>query len=368
MTRAIITQRFARSSALTYVADRGLPTGGARRMRKLDVFNHFFPERYFTTMQALAPAHKDMGTRIRNIPMLHDLDARFRVMDAFGDYRQILSMPSPPLEAFASPRDAIELARIGNDGFADLVRRHPDRFPAFVASLPMNDPEAAVTEASRAMRDLGACGVQVFSNVGGMPLTAPPFLPLFDLMAERDRPMWIHPARGADVADYRAEDASLFEIWWTFGWPYETSVTMARIVFAGLFDRHPDLKIITHHMGGMVPYFEGRVGHGWDQLGTRTSDVDYTEVLRTLKRRPIDYFRRFYADTALFGAAAATACGLSFFGVERVLFASDTPFEPEPGLYIRETIDVIDRLPISDDDRARIYSGNAMTLLKLGPS
>jgi uncharacterized protein len=334
-------------------------------MRKLDVFNHFFPQRYFTKMLELAPAHKDMGKRIRNIPGLHDLDARLRVMDRFGDYQQILSMPSPPVEALAGPRDAIELATIGNDGLADLVRTHPDRFPAFVASLPLNDPEAALAEARRALADLGACGVQVFTNVNGVPLTAAPFLPLFDLMAEHDKPLWIHPTRGASFADYQSEEASLFEIWWTFGWPYETSVTMARIVFAGLFDRHPGLKIITHHMGGMVPYFEGRVGYGWDQLGTRTSDVDYTTVLRTLKRRPIDYFRLFYADTALFGAAAATACGLSFFGVDRVLFASDTPFEPEPGLYIRETIDVVDRLPVSDDDRARIYSGNAAALLNL---
>jgi aminocarboxymuconate-semialdehyde decarboxylase len=335
-------------------------------MEKLDAFNHFFPEAFYRKMLEVAGTHKDMGKRIRNIPLLHDLDGRFRVMDRFGgDYRQILSLPSPPIEAFAGPRDAIELARIANDGLADLVRKHPDRFPAFVASLPMNAPDALLVEARRAMDDLGACGVQVFSNVNGGPLTAPELLPLFDLMAEYDRPIWIHPARGADRADYRTENTSQFEIWWTLGWPYETSVAMARIVFAGLFDRHPNLKIITHHMGGMIPYFEGRVGHGWDQLGTRSSDVDYTKVLATLKRRPIDYFRLFYADTALFGAAAGTACGLSFFGPERVLFASDTPFEPEPGIYIRETMDVIDALPISAGDRARIYAGNTRALLKL---
>jgi aminocarboxymuconate-semialdehyde decarboxylase len=314
----------------------------------------------------IASTHKDMGKRIRNIPLLHDLDGRFRVMDEFGDgYQQILSLPSPPIEAMAGPRETAELARIANDGLADLVRRHPDRFPGFVASPPMNDPDAALVETRRAMNDLGACGVQVFTNVNGVPLTSPELLPLFDLMAEYDRPIWLHPARGASVSDYKTEETSLFEIWWTLGWPYETSVAMARIVFAGLFDKHPNLKIITHHMGGMIPYFEGRVGHGWDQLGTRSSDVDYTALLGTLKRRPIDYFRLFYADTALFGAAAGTACGLSFFGDDHVLFASDTPFEPEPGVYIRETIDVIDRLAISDEARARIYAGNALKLLKL---
>jgi uncharacterized protein len=215
------------------------------------------------------------------------------------------------------------------------------------------------------MADLGACGVQIFTNVNGAPVTSPEFLPLFALMAEHDRPMWMHPVRGADFADYRTETTSKFEIWWTFGWPYETSVAMARMVFEGLFDRHPGLKIITHHMGAMIPYFEGRVGYGWDQLGTRSSDVDYGAVLQTLKHRPIDYFRMFYADTALFGAPAAVACGLSFFNVDHVLFASDTPFEPRPGLYIRETIDAIERLPIADEARAKIYSGNARALLRL---
>ena len=141
---------------------------------------------------------------------------------------------------------------------------------------------------------------------------------------------------------------------------------MARIVFARLFDRFPNLKIITHHMGAMIPYFEGRIGPGWDQLGARTSDEDYPALLRDLEKRPFEYFKMFYADTALFGAYDETVCGLNFFGVDHVLFASDAPFDPEKGsMYIRETIDVIDRLPISADERERIYSGNAMRLLKL---
>ena len=335
-------------------------------MRKLDIFNHFFPERFARKMLEVAGTHKDMGKRVRNIPLLTDLDARFRLMDQFGDdYQQILSLATPPIEVLAGPRDAVELARLANDGLADLVRRHPDRFPGFVAQLPLNDPDASWVELRRAVKDLGALGVQVYSNVAGAPLTAPEYLPLFDLMAEFDRPIWLHPCRGADVSDYKTEAASKFEIWWTLGWPYETSVAMARIVFAGLFDKHPDLKIITHHMGAMIPYFEGRVGHGWDQLGSRSSDIDYGAVLKSLKRRPLDYFHLFYADTALFGGMAGTVCGLSFFGSDRVLFASDTPFEPKPGVYIRETIDIVDRLDIDDKTRAQIYAGNALKLLRL---
>jgi aminocarboxymuconate-semialdehyde decarboxylase len=117
-------------------------------------------------------------------------------------------------------------------------------------------------------------------------------------------------------------------------------------------------------MGGMIPYFEGRVGYGWDQLGTRTSDMDYTALLKSLKKRPIDYFRQFYADTALFGAAAATRCGFDFFGADRVVFASDMPFEPTPGLYARETIRCVESLGLPDAQKTQIYRGNAEKLLK----
>jgi aminocarboxymuconate-semialdehyde decarboxylase len=266
----------------------------------------------------------------------------------------------------ASGADAVGLARAANDGMAELVQRHPSRFAGFVASLPLGDPEAAVAELERAVDELGARGVQLFSNVRGGPLTSPELLPIFEAMAGHDLPIWLHPYRGPETSDYRTEERSQFEIWWTFGWPYETSVAMSRIVFAGLFDRWPNLKIITHHMGAMAPYFAGRVGPGWDQLGVRTSAPDVAEALARLRQRPVDYFHMFYGDTALFGAYDATVCGLAFFGADRVVFASDAPFDPEGGpMYIRETIGIIDRLPITDADRARIYSGNAVRLLKL---
>ncbi|HSG76675.1 MAG TPA: amidohydrolase family protein [Burkholderiales bacterium] len=334
---------------------------------KLDIFNHIFPAAYYKRMLEVAPRGKDMHKRVREIPCIVDLDERFRIMDQFGaDYAQVICLPSPPIEVFGPPKLTNELARLANDGMAELVRRFPERFPAFIASLPMNDPKGLLREAKRAIRDLGAVGVQVFTNVLGVPLTARATMPLFELMAELDRPIWLHPARGAETPDFRGESRSHYEIWWTFGWPYETSAAMAHIVFAGLFDRFPDLKIITHHMGGMVPYFEGRVGPGWDQLGKRTSDVDYTKLLRKLRKRPIDYFRMFYADTALFGAWEATKCGLKFFGADHVLFASDAPFDPEKGsMYTRTTIEIVERLDVSPEERHAIYEGNARRLMKL---
>ena len=333
---------------------------------KLDIFNHIFPRKFYDRMLEVLPDGRDMNKRVRAIPSIVDLDARFRIMDAFPDYSHVICLPQPPIESLGPPPLARELAKIGNEGMAELVAKHPDRFPAFIAGLPMNDPEGLLEEAERAIKKLGAVGVQVFSNVNGAPLTAPQTLPLFDLMARLDLPIWLHPARGADRADYTTEKKSHYEIWWTFGWPYETSVAMAHMVFAGLFDKHPNLKIITHHLGAMVPYFEGRVGPGWDQLGTRTSDEDYGALLRKLKKRPLDYFHLFYADSAVFGSRAATECGLKFFGADRVLFASDAPFDPEKGsAYIRWTIEIIDRLDITPAERSAIYEGNARRLLKL---
>jgi predicted TIM-barrel fold metal-dependent hydrolase len=333
---------------------------------KIDIFNHIFPKTFYEKMLQVAPNAKDMNKRVRNIPCIVDLDERFRIMDRFKDYVQVICLPNPPIESLASPPLSTELAKLGNDGMAELVQKYPDRFPGFIASLPMNDPEGLLKEAKRAIKELGAVGVQIFTNVSGRPLDRPETMPLFDLMAELDRPIWMHPARGADFPDYKSEPKSHYEIWWTFGWPYETSVAMAHLVFAGIFDRHPNMKIITHHLGGMIPYFAGRVGPGWDQLGTRTSDEDYTLVLKKLKRPHLDYFKLFYADTALFGAREATICGLKFFGPERVLFASDSPFDPERGsAYIRWTIELIDGLDISSEDRKAIYEGNARRLLKL---
>jgi predicted TIM-barrel fold metal-dependent hydrolase len=333
---------------------------------KLDIFNHIFPKTYFDKMVEVLPSGKDMHKRVRDIPCIVDLDERFRIMDKFGDYAQILCLGAPPIEVYGPPPLSTEMAKIANDGMAGLVAKYPKRFPGFIASLPMNDPEGLLAEARRAVKDLGAVGVQIFTNVLGRPLDKPETMPLFDLMAELDLPIWLHPARGADFPDYKSETKSHYEIWWTFGWPYETSAAMAHLVFAGLFDKHPNLKIITHHMGAMAPYFEGRVGPGWDQLGSRTSDEDYSLLLKKLKKRPIDYFKMFYADTAVFGSMPATNCGLAFFGVDKILFASDSPFDPEKGsAYIRWTIDIVDKLDITPAERAAIYEGNARKLLKL---
>src|ERR1043165_7421758 len=200
-----------------------------------------------------------MGKRLRMVRKLFDLELRFKDMDAGAV--------------------ANNLAKVANDSMAELVAKHPKRFPAFAAAVNMNDVDFSIVEAERAVR-MGARGVQTFTNITGHPLDEPRFRPFFAAMAKHDLPIWLHPARSSAMADYASEERSRFEMWWCFGWPYETTIAMCRLVFDGVFDRHPKLKVITHHLGGgMIPYFDGRIGAGMDVLGQRTIDEDFTKVL-----------------------------------------------------------------------------------------
>lgn len=339
---------------------------GTASGKKIDVFPHILPWKFWVRLQEVALPRAHMMKRMRNVAVLWDLDKRFAIMDRHEGYQQVLTLSAPPIEEAVPEALAPELARLANDEMAALVDAYPERFPAFVASLPMNVPEAIVPEIDRACTQLGATGVQIFTNVNGVPLDRPEFQPLFDRMAELDLPIWVHPARTAARADYPDEARSKYDLWWTFGWPYETSVFMGRMLFSGLFERHPNLKIITHHCGAMIPYFEGRIGGGLDQLGKRSDDPEDAAAKARLSMRPIEGFRLYYADTAVFGSSSALRCGLDFFGADRVLFGTDMPFDPEGGAgFVRDTIASIERLNLPEEERYKIYEGNARRLLKL---
>jgi aminocarboxymuconate-semialdehyde decarboxylase len=206
--------------------------------------------------------------------------------------------------------------------------------------------------------------VQVFTNVAGEPLSAAKFRAVFARMTEHDLPVWVHPMRGPQFADYASEQASEDEIWFTFGWPYETSACMTRLIYSGLFDELPDVKIITHHMGGMIPYFAGRIGLGFRQIFFGAPDRNPGAA--ALKHPPGDYYKMLYADTALNGEAAATRCGHAFFGTQKCLFATDAPFDAEEGRgLIAKTIAAVAALDISAAERELIFCGNARELLRL---
>jgi predicted TIM-barrel fold metal-dependent hydrolase len=322
---------------------------------KIDAFCHVMPREYAERLEAVddAPAAANIRNRIAGIPSMVDLELRFSQMDEFGDdYRQVISLPAPPIEDLGPPPRGREFARLGNEGLARLVAEHPDRFAGFVAQLPMNDPEGTQEAIEHAIGDLGALGVQIYTHVNGHPLDEERFEPFWARMAELGKPVWVHPSRNSSWADYPTEEVSKYEIWWVFGWEYDTAAFMAR-------------KILIHHGGSMVPHFAGRVGPGWDQLGARTPPERRQDVEHApLTKRPLDYFKMFYADTAMFGAAHSIRCCIEFFGVDRVLFASDTPFDPEKGPgYIRSTIDNLESLDLSAEDREKIYAGNARRVL-----
>lgn len=336
-------------------------------MNRIDISAHILPKRYFDRMVA-APQGFYIKKRVSNVPCLVDLDVRFQIMDRYEDYAQVLSLALPPIEDVAPPGQSAELARIANEELAALVAKYPRRFPTAVAGLPLNDIDATLRELDHAVRRLGLRGVQIFTHVNGRPLDHPSLLPIFEAVAALDVPIWLHPTRGPAVPDYATETKSRYEIWHVFGWTYETTAAMTHMIFGGLFDRFPGLKVITHHLGGTVPFLESRIKGAYDQFGARTADEDYGALLRTLKKHPYEYYRMFYADTALYGSIPAMECGLAFFGAGHVLFGSDMPFDAEGGpRYIRETLRAIEGMTASVEDKQQILRENALRLLKLAP-
>ena len=185
---------------------------------KIDLFTHFVPPAFADYLSRYSTGRSAVS-RWQRIPALIDLDAHFRIMDEFGEYAQVPSLANPAIEAYGDPSETPEIARVANDALAELCERHRARFPSFVANLPMNNPPAAVEEAERAVKQLGAAGCLVYSNVLGAPLSSDRFFGIFQKMAELDRPIWLHPIRGPEHSDYLAENRSEHELWFTFGWP-----------------------------------------------------------------------------------------------------------------------------------------------------
>ena len=333
---------------------------------KIDIFNHVMPVPYLEMMKQHS---KDPGIvkRMSSLRMLWDIAARVQMLDQWPDVQQVLTLSLPSPELIGGPALAPELARIANDGMAEMVRKWPKKFPAFVASLPMNNVPAAIEEIDRAIGKLGARGVQICTSVNGRALDDPEFFPVLERVTRKhDLPIWMHPARPATRADYVNEQKSKYEIWQVLGWPFETSVAMARMVFSGLFEKLPEMRLITHHCGAMIPFFAGRAETLWAQLGSRSADENYDDILKQLTKKPIEYFKMFYADTVLGGSASALRCGLDFFGADKIVFASDCPFDPEGGpMFIREGIRSIEELNLSEIDKRKIYFGNALRLMRM---
>ncbi len=333
---------------------------------KIDIFPHILPGKYKDAL------YKAFGTMFANDkffavmdanPTMWDIDSRFRVMDKFGDLMQVLTVGMPPIavEDLVDPKKATDLAKLANDEMAELVAKYPDRFAAAVASLPMNNMDAALKETDRAIKYLKFRGVQVHTPVNDKPLDAPEFIPLYEKMCEYNLPIWIHPQRPRDYPDYRSEKISKYNMHAILGWPYETSVAMGRLVVSGIMEKYPNLKIITHHAGAMIPFLEQRLAGFIDGQGVLSNrdDVKFTKT-------SIEYFKMFYVDTAIYGHASGLMCSYDFYGAQHLLFGTDMPYDNQLGLkYTRETIKSVEQMAIHDAEKKMIFEDNARSLLRL---
>jgi aminocarboxymuconate-semialdehyde decarboxylase len=349
-TLRLLPKATLRSIAKTSTKDFG---------EKIDIFSHILPPRTKAVLFKKAMPCNYIDTDAGR-PALFDLDRRFRAMDQFEGLRQVLTLGLPPLEYVLSPADAADLARMANDEVAELVSRYPDRFVAAVAGLPLNDVDASLRETERAIHDLNFKGIQIFSSINGKPLDRDEFMGLYEMMAAYDLPIWIHPARDKIVPDYPDETYSKFTLFTAFGWPYETTLAMARLVFSGILEKFSTLKFITHHCGAMIPFFYKRVllVREGPEPGKGTA----------LTQPALEYFKKFYADTVLGGSTEALMCGHAFFGADHLLFGSDYPYPggPEHGdVALGEVIQSVEMMNIQHEEKTRIFSKNARRIVRL---
>jgi aminocarboxymuconate-semialdehyde decarboxylase len=327
----------------------------------IDAFPHIIPAECLDRFCAMAsgPALDFLrGLRGRAyLAAMWDLDARFRSMDAVDEYTQVLTLCLPPIEQMAHGQQAVDLARMANDSMADLVRRYPRRFVGFAASLPLADTDASVVELERSVTQLGALGVQVFTNCNGSAMDHPRLDPLWERIHALDRTVWVHGARQPTIADYVDEDRSRFGLWAALGWPYEMGMFAARMVASGVLDRYPRLRFFLHHSGGMMPSFIRRVNGSWLELQAEAPEDE--RAYRGLQRPISEYFQMFYADTSGQSPVAVRAA-LDFLGAEHVLLGSDAPFAV-PAEHVRN----VERLQLSSEQHALVMSDNARRILKL---
>ena len=340
---------------------------------KIDINAHILPQK----VQDILYQH--LGRKIAMLesnPVLTNVEHRLHIMGKYEGLVQVLTPTGLPLEAVASPEKAAEMARVYNDEMAELVHKYPDRFIAAVAILPMNNMDAALKEADRAINELKFRGVLIYTPqyvfdpsrtkwppwVDSKPIDNPEFIPLYEKMANYNLPIWIHPMREFSTPDYTTEDRSKYYVWQVFSWPFETTVAMTRLVFSGILERYPNLKVITHHCGAMVPYLERRIRVSYDYAEMRHG----RNYKQGLTKRPVDYFRMFYNDTAVSGSTAALMCAHAFCGAEHLLFGTDMPYDSQIGdVATRETIRSVEEMNITDAEKKMIFEDNAKRLLRL---
>lgn len=289
-------------------------------MRVVDFHNHFYPAEYLDALRA-GPCRVAISADSEGNPVLHspgdtnvavrghrDIEYRESVLDEVGVDVQVLTLTAPGVQ-IETPETAVRLATAVNDAFARIVEERRSRFSA-LATLPLNDPGASVTELSRAVRELGLPGAMVFSNVEGVALADERFWPLWERAEELGAVIYVHPTYPVGVE-------AMTEYWLMplVGFTFDTTLAAARLVFAGVAERFPGVRWVLAHLGGAIPYLAERLDRGFHAFSACRAHI---------KEPPSVYLRRFYYDTVNFDPAALRLA-LEFAGPEHLVAGSDYP-------------------------------------------
>lgn len=315
----------------------------------IDGFSHFLPLSFAEALVSSYPT--DELKELSGLGYFADLENRVRVLDKFKIDKQVLTLARPNIWINMPKEIASKMTRIANDALAKVQKNFPDRFIS-VGTLPMLSEEFEV-EFDRCIGELGLAGIQIFSNMGGKFLDDAAFRWFFSKAHSAKIPVWIHPQVQREWSQEFALDKIL-------GWLFDTSMVLCRIVFSGILDEYPGLRIITHHMGAMIPHFSDRIKGVYDGR-----DMFPQAGFASLPKDPLDYFRMFYADTVLNGSAHAFECGYRFFGPDHIVFATDYPFGPRKGeRWIEGALYQMSATDLPRSEKEQILGGNLQKLLE----
>lgn len=280
-----------------------------------------------------------------------DAEVRLALMDKHGVDVQALSQTTPVLLGFGA-EDAAEICRLSNNDNYALCRAYPDRF-VNIGIISLLDMKSAMEELERCINELDCRGVTVSSNQNGRGLDSPEYFPFYEKLVEHDLPLLIHPIHWESYPLVDMDKG--WRMMHVFGWPFDTTQAVWRLIMGGVIERYPSLKIVTHHMGAMLPYFVRRI------------ESTFNRYLQDLLPKHISqYWGNIYGDTAVDGTVAAYPCGYAFFGPDRLMYGSDYPFGVEAGeAYIRDNLAGIRTMDIPAQDMEKILGGNAKKLLKI---
>ncbi len=326
-------------------------------MRIVDFHNHFYPQSYLDALQA-GPTAVRVTFDAHGQPLLHypgdynvvvrghrDIDHRERVLEEAGVDLQVLTFTSPGVHV-ETPERAAAWARMVNDALTAIASTRATHFTA-LATLPLNDPKASVAELERACRSLGLRGAMLFSNVNGVPLADARYWPLYEKADELGAVLYIHPIHPVGV-----EAMTDYWLMPLVGFPLDTTLAAARLVFSGVMARFPRITWVLAHLGGAIPYLAERLDRGYHA---------FRECREHIERPPSDYLKRCYYDTVNFDPAALMLA-VSFAGADRLLAGSDYPHQIGSLRAMQESIRA---LPIPEADQQAILGGNAARLLGL---